>query len=66
VNVLAKERVLHHKFECTLCGTNIELPLCCKNGAYKVVDGLLECEMCGSEEDIPLCCEMKVKYKGVK
>jgi primosomal protein N' len=61
---LSEEKVLHHKFKCTLCGTNIELPLCCKNGTYRIEEGKLNCDMCGSEESVPICCDMQANYEG--
>jgi len=61
---LSEEKVLHHKFKCKLCSTEIELPLCCKEGTQKIVDGKLMCDMCGSEESVPICCDMRANYGG--
>jgi len=63
---LKKEKVLHCKFECSLCGTDIELPLCCKKDSVKIINGKVVCNMCGTEEEVPVCCDEKVMYVGVE
>jgi hypothetical protein len=66
VIVLSEEEILHHRFKCTLCGTGIRLPLCCKKGTFKIVDNNIQCDMCGSNENVPICCDMKANYEGVE
>jgi len=41
--------------ECTLCGTGLEVPLCCKK-EMKIKDSEFVCMLCNSKEDIPICC----------
>ena len=41
--------------ECTLCGTEVPVPLCCKK-QMQVQEGELVCSLCNAIEDIPICC----------
>jgi hypothetical protein len=40
---------------CTICNTEIKVPLCCKK-EMQIQDGVLICDLCNSEQDIPICC----------
>lgn len=46
---------------CTICGTDIEVPMCCESD-MKVENNMLVCFMCNNEKSVPICCgkEMKV------
>ncbi len=46
---------MSHCLKCTICDTDIEVPMCCeKEMALK--KGKLSCQMCGDNKDIPICC----------
>ena len=53
----------HNHLMCTICGTDMEVPMCCSK-EMAIVNGELTCKLCGNEEDIPICCgkEVKVVY----
>ncbi len=45
---------------CEVCGTEIEVPLCCNEPmAYK--DGVMVCSLCGADEEVQICCGKKMK-----
>ena len=46
------------RFTCTICGTDIEVPLCCGK-KMTVKDGELRCTLCNTGEQIPICCGKK-------
>ncbi|MEK6903197.1 MAG: hypothetical protein AABW64_00950 [Nanoarchaeota archaeon] len=45
----------HQCFQCTICGTEINVPLCCEK-QMEIVDSELVCSLCGSNQEIPICC----------
>ena len=50
----------HEHLMCTVCGTDIEIPMCCEKEPA-IVEGMLVCKLCGSEQEIPICCGKEVK-----
>jgi len=50
----------HADLVCTMCGTDIEVPMCCE-GDMKVEEDKLMCSMCGNEKNIPICCGKQMK-----
>ena len=45
----------HSDLRCTICGTDIEVPMCCEED-MEVGEGFLICSLCGSKKKIPICC----------
>jgi len=44
--------------KCTICGTEIEVPLCCER-EMNVSDGTLRCMLCNTKKQISICCGKK-------
>ena len=51
--------------KCRLCGTDIEVPLCCSTTMTQK-SGKFICDMCGTESEVPICCEVCESGKGKK
>lgn len=49
-----------HCLKCTICDTDIEVPMCCEKD-MTVKDGKLACTMCGDNKEIPVCCDKKME-----
>lgn len=45
---------------CNLCGTELDVPMCCENDMDEE-GGMLVCSLCGSKKEVPLCCGKKMK-----
>ncbi|MEK6839339.1 MAG: hypothetical protein AABX72_00185 [Nanoarchaeota archaeon] len=50
----------HSDLTCTICGTDIEVPMCCE-ADMQVEEEKLVCSMCGNEKNIPICCGKQMK-----
>ena len=50
--------------KCTICGTDLEVPLCCNEDMQHDKDSESEeklvCNLCGATEPIPICCNKKI------
>ena len=57
---LAEKKATHCDFVCKLCGTGIELPVCCEPGSIQIKDGGMMCDLCGSKNKVPVCCGQDV------
>ena len=53
---MEKKKEKRSVLACTICDTELKVPLCCKK-QMQVKEGILICTLCNSEEDIPVCCE---------
>jgi hypothetical protein len=43
-----------------MCGTDIEVPMCCEGG-MQIENDALTCAMCGNAKNIPICCGKGMK-----
>ena len=50
----------HSDLVCVMCGTDIEVPMCCE-GDMEVEGDMLTCTMCGNQKNIPICCGKGMK-----
>ena len=50
----------HSDLRCTICGTDIEVPMCCE-GEMAVQGDALVCHLCESKKEVPICCGKKMK-----
>ena len=55
-----KGHSISEHMKCTVCTTDIEVPLCCEN-EMAVKDDKMVCFLCGSNQEVPICCGKKVK-----
>ncbi len=65
VTIAIMLRGKHSDLTCTICGTDIEVPMCCEKEMW-IEDNVLVCEMCGNQKNIPICCGKGMKVARSK